>query len=167
MKSQFFHFLGLGAIAVSTAMASLPERPAGNPWYFGLKYGVPSGATLHVGRIIPQQKNHCENGDFGNLCFGPASELELGANSARIGLGWAFVGKYGRLAGLGLFASGIHQDSWLKDMDLGLGTPKRQALGFECSLSFMGINTRLGPYWAIDQDHRGDFVGRATIGYGF
>jgi hypothetical protein len=166
MKHKLILTFGMGLLV--QAHSALPERPAGNPWYGALRYGYPLGPSLEVGRLLPQQKNHCEAGDFGNLCFGPALELEAGLSGARAGLGWAFVGNYGRLGGLGLYTSAIWQTPELFDKDLGLGTPpERLSLGSELSLAVLGINLRVGPYWALNDHHKGDFLGRLTIGYGF
>lgn len=149
------------------SLASLSHSNNGNPFFGGVHWGFPLGVSADLGAILPSHDNSCENSEFGNICMGYSLKAELGNNGFATGLGWAFLWNHGAF-GLGADANYIQQKSLMGTNTLGPWNPvERQLLGFDINSSIAYVNLKFGPYWAIDEKHKGDFVMRFSTGVGF
>lgn len=140
----------------------------GNPWFGGARWGFPLGLSVDGGYIIPQQKNACDYSDFGNICMGYSLSGEIGTNGIRTGAGWSFLWGYGKVFGLGTELSYLQQFPLIEGAPMGPWNQlDRKALGIDLAISTAYVNLRIGPYFGIDESHRGDFLFRFGIGAGF
>lgn len=140
---------------------------SGNPFFAGARWGFPLGASIDAGMIIPPHSNYCDQSEFGNICMGYSLSAEIGANGGRAGLGWSFLWSYGMM-GLGTELSYLYQTPLIKDVSMGpWEQPERQAVGIDFNTALAWADLRFGPYVCLDENHKGDFLFRGTVGVGF